>query len=88
MDTHPTNMSSYLMTRMVVVGLCSEGVKTTATSLASQGCSSKRRTPCPLKAFTFPPACTGEAKKGVEGERNGQEKNNKLPSAVGVKINK
>lgn len=37
----------YLMSRMVVVGLCSEGVNTTATSLLSHGWRRRRRTPSP-----------------------------------------
>lgn len=44
--------------RMVVVGLWSEGVKTTATSLLSQGCSSKRRTPSPTMSSSFSPGCS------------------------------
>lgn len=50
--------TEYLMMRMVVVGLWSEGVKTTATSLVSQGCSSRRRTPSPITSSSFSPACS------------------------------
>lgn len=44
----------YLMSRMVVVGLCSEGVNTTATSLLSHGWRRRRSTPSPL---TLSPPC-------------------------------
>lgn len=69
------------MMRMVVVGLWSEGVKTTATSLVSQGCSSRCRTPAPIMSSSFSPACKNiyqEIKKevwrrggGVEGTKTG-----------------
>lgn len=51
-------VAQYLMMRMVVVGLGSEGVNTTATSLASQGCSSRRRTPSPGVSSAFSPSYT------------------------------
>lgn len=65
------SMKPYLMMRMVVVGLWSEGVKTTATSLASQGCSSSRRTPPPVMSSTFSPACTQTRRRCVK--RLGEE---------------
>lgn len=66
-----TTINEYLMIRMVVVGLCSEGVKTTATSLDSQGCSSRRKTP--VFSSIFLPTCT-DAHRREETERISQRK--------------
>lgn len=78
---HYTIINEYLMIRMVVVGLCSEGVKTTATSLDSQGCSSRRKTPSPVFSSIFLPTCT-DAHRREETERISQRKEHETVAQV------
>lgn len=67
--------------RMVLVGLCWVGLNTTATSLVSQGCSSRRRTPSPVTSAALSPAWKEKQQNGENTVRNSNKSKKKNKTA-------